>query len=82
MLKIVQFPLLGQNLLNDIENGTIPVNGSNKIGHMLFEPKNIDISVKNMSKPSKMIIWSNLLINSKSTEMNGLIGHFWIYVVD
>ena len=46
MLKIVQFPLLGQNLLNDIENGTIPVNGSNKIGHMLFEPKNIDISVK------------------------------------
>ena len=44
--------------------------------------KNIDISVKNMSKPSEMIIWPNLLINSKSTEMNGLIGHFWIYVVD
>ena len=49
---------------------------------MSFESKNIDISVKNMSKPSEMIIWPNLLINSKSTEMNGLIGHFWIYVVD
>ena len=67
---------MGQNRAKNIENGSIPGHGSNKIGNMSFEPKNIDISVKSMSKPSKIII------NSKSTEMNGLIGHFWIYVVD
>ena len=73
---------MGQNRARNIENGSIHVHGSNKIANMSFESKNIDISVKNMSKPSEMIIWPNLLINSKSTEMNGLIGHFWIYVVD
>ena len=31
-----------------------------------------------LSKPSKIIIWPSVRINSKSTEMNGLIGHFWI----
>ena len=60
----------------------MPVHGSNKIANMSFEPKNIDISVKNISKASKMIIWPNLRINSKSTEMNVLIGHFLIYVIN
>ena len=41
----------------NIENGSIPVHWSNNIGNMSFEPKNIDISVENMSKPSKIIIW-------------------------
>ena len=60
------------------KNRNISISGSKKIGNMSFEPKNIDISVKNMSKPSKMIIWPSLHINSKSTEINGLIRHFWI----
>ena len=73
---------MGQNRARNIENGSIHVHGSNKFASMSFESTNIDIFVKNMLKPSEMIIWPNLLINSKSTEMNGLIGHFWIYVVD
>ena len=47
----IKFPILGQNRAKNIENGSIFVYGSNKIGNMSFEPKNIDISVKNMSKP-------------------------------
>ena len=74
--KINQFPFLGQNQARNIENGSIPVHGSNKIGNMTFELKNIDISVKTTSNPSKMIIWPTLRIYSKSTEMNGLNGHF------
>ena len=43
--------ILGQNKPKNIENWFTAIHGSNKIGNMSFEPKNIDISVKNMSKP-------------------------------
>ena len=49
--KTTQFPILSQNWGKNLKNGSILVLGSNKIGNISFEIKNIDISVKKMSKP-------------------------------
>ena len=52
------------------------------IGRIREAKKNIDKSVKNMQKASKLIFWPKLHIYSKITEMNNLILYFWVYVIE
>ena len=56
--------------------------GSYKSGKQSFQLKNMDESVKNMQKASKLIFWPKLHIYSKITEMNNLILYFGVYVID
>ena len=44
-------------MAKNFKNGSILGHWSNKIGNRSFLLKNINIFVKNMSKPSKLRIW-------------------------
>ena len=78
----MKFQFFGQNWAKDIKNGSIHAHGSYKSGKWKFQLKNIDKSVKNMQKASKLIFWPKLHIYSKITETNNQILYFRVNVID
>ena len=78
----MKFQFFGPNWAKDIKNGSIHAHWLYKSGKWSFQLKNIDKSVKNMQKASKLIFWPKLHIYSKITETNNLILYFGVYVID
>ena len=78
----MKFQFFGQNWAKYIKHGSIHAHGSYKCGKWSFQFKNIDKSVKNMQKASKLIFWPKSHIYSQITETNNLILYFGVFVID